>query len=67
MTYRYSSHAYYVSGKEHPLLDKNRVLENFRTEQEEKYRMFVEGAISHAERELQIQKEIGEDDKWLPW
>ena len=42
MTYPYSSYAYYVSGKEHPLLDKSRVLGNFRTEQEEKYRMFVE-------------------------
>ena len=42
VTYPYSSYAYYVSGKEHPLLDKSRVLGNFRTEQEEKYRMFVE-------------------------
>ena len=42
VTYPYSSYAYYVSGKENPLLDKSRVLGNFRTEQEEKYRMFVE-------------------------
>lgn len=67
MTYPFSSYKYYVSGKEHPLLDKSKVLENFSPEQEEKYRMFVEGAISHAERELQIQKEMGEDDEWLPW
>lgn len=31
------------------------------------HRMFVEGKISHAEQEMLIQKDIKEDDMWLPW
>jgi hypothetical protein len=29
--------------------------------------MFVEGKISHAEQEMLIQKDMKEDDMWLPW
>lgn len=29
--------------------------------------MFVEGKISHAEQEMLIQKDMKEDDQWLPW
>ena len=28
---------------------------------------FVEGKISHEEQEMLIQKDIKEDDMWLPW
>ena len=33
----------------------------------DQYRMFVEGKISHAEQEMLIQKDMGEDEMWLPW
>lgn len=49
------------------LVDTSRVLSSFRNNPEEQYRMFVEGKISHAEQELLIQKDMKEDDMWLPW
>ena len=49
------------------LVDTSRVLSCFRHNPREQYRMFVEGKISHAEQELLIQKEMKEDDMWLPW
>ena len=49
------------------LLSKDRLLGMFRNNPVEQYRMFVEGKISHAEQELLIQKDIKEDDMWLPW
>ena len=39
------------------IVDTTRVLEGFRNNSREQYRMFVEGKISHAEHELLIQKE----------
>jgi REP element-mobilizing transposase RayT len=66
LDYEYSSYASYVSGKiDH--LNKEKVLGYFNGNQEEEYRMFVEGAMSHAEQEALIQKDIGEDELWLPW
>ena len=44
-----------------------RVLSCFRNNPREQYRMFVEGKISHAEQELLIQKDMNEDEMWLPW
>lgn len=49
------------------LIDTLRVLDCFRNNPREHYRMFVEGKISHAEQELLIQKDMKEDDMWLPW
>lgn len=49
------------------LVDTSRVLGAFRTNPREQYRMFVEGKISHAEQELLIQKDMKEDEMWLPW
>ena len=43
------------------------ILNAFTENREEQYRMFVEGALSHEEQELLIQKDMGEDEKWLPW
>lgn len=67
LDYKYSSYESFVSDKENELLDRKDVLKYFKGNQEEQYRMFVEGAISHAERERMIQKDIGEDENWLPW
>ena len=47
-------------------VDKNKVLSAFTGTPDEKYRSFVEGKISHAEQELLIQKDMKEDDMWLP-
>ncbi len=44
-----------------------RVLSCFRNNPKEHYRMFVEGKISHAEQEMLIQKDMKEDEMWLPW
>lgn len=49
------------------LVTTDRVLGAFRHNSREQYRMFVEGRISHAEQELLIQKDMKEDDLWLPW
>ena len=49
------------------LVDTDRVLEAFKHNRREQYRMFVEGKMSHAEQELLIQKDMKEDEMWLPW
>ena len=49
------------------LVDTSRVLGGFHNNSREQYRMFVEGKISHAEQEMLIQKDMKEDDMWLPW
>ena len=49
------------------MIDTSRVLGCFHNNSREQYRMFVEGKISHAEQEKLIQKDMKEDDMWLPW
>ena len=49
------------------LVETKRVLDCFRNNPREQYRMFVEGKISHAEQEMLIQKDMKEDDMWIPW
>ncbi len=49
------------------LVETDKVLGTFRHTPREQYRMFVEGKISHAEQEMLIQKDMKEDDMWLPW
>ena len=53
----------YIAG----LIDTSRVFSCFSNNPKEQYRMFVEGKLSHAEQELLIQKDMKEDDMWLPW
>ncbi|MBR4345139.1 MAG: transposase [Lachnospiraceae bacterium] len=48
------------------LIDTSRVFSYFDTNPKEQYRMFVEGKISHEEQELLIQKDMKEDEMWLP-
>lgn len=72
LAYEYSSYRSYVdgSGKENeagPMLDTSRILRCFHGNSRERYRMFVEGKISHAEQEMLIRKDIHEDERWLPW
>ncbi|WP_029200377.1 REP-associated tyrosine transposase [Oribacterium sp. NK2B42] len=77
LDYEYSSYGLYVDGKHErkrktdvmidELVDTGRVLDCFRNNSREQYRMFVEGKISHAEQEMLIQKDMKEDDMWLPW
>ena len=56
-----------IAGLISELVDTDRVLGAFRNNSREQYRMFVEGKISHAEQEMLIQKDMNEDDLWLPW
>lgn len=82
LDYEYSSYGKYVnygseeqSGKERTrcrqliseLTDTSRVLGCFRNNNNEQYRMFVEGKISHVGQELLIQKDMNENEMWLPW
>ena len=71
LTYEYSSYKRYMSdaseNNSSDIIDTRRVFGNFRHNPQEQYRMFVEGKISHAEQELLIQKDMKEDDMWLPW
>ena len=78
LLYKYSSYFLFVSdgteiqlGKVRSMMaeivDTGRVLGAFRREPREQYRMFVEGKISHAEQEMLIMKDIGENELWLPW
>lgn len=77
ISYKYSSYRNYVSaeaetgkGKWENLLreltDTTRILSFFPDSPQEQYRKFVEGRISHEEQELQIRKDMKEDDMWLP-
>lgn len=78
LAYDYSSYRLFVNQKNNEtqrkldkyiedLVDTSRVLSGFRNNTKEQYRMFVEGKISHAEHEMLIQKDMKEDDMWLPW
>ena len=49
------------------LVETERVLKCFRNNPREQYRVFVEGKLSHSEQEMLIQKDMKEDDMWLPW
>ncbi len=48
------------------IVDTTRVLSYFNNNPNEQYRMFVETKISHEEQEMLIQKDMKEDDMWLP-
>lgn len=79
--YEYSSYQVYIRESEQNcshgngpdnvqtdnLVDTSRILQCFHHGSREQYRMFVEGKISHAEQEMLIQKDMKEDDLWLPW
>ena len=76
LDYEYSSYGKFVSNGSakkkstkliEELIETDRVLGVFHNNSSEQYRMFVEGKISHAEQEMLIQKDMKEDDMWLPW
>ena len=71
LDYKHSSYRIYMADDNKDgvsdLMEKERVLGAFRNNSREQYRMFVEGKISHAEQEMLIQKDMKEDDMWLPW
>lgn len=79
LDYTYSSYGYYVSDAYDNLRTRNfagiagmvnreKTYSCFRgLTPSEEYRRFVEGNNSHKEQELLIQKEMREDDNWLPW
>jgi len=81
LAYEFSSYGVFVNGEgisgNHKktkiielideLTETSRVLSCFQHSPREQYRMFVEGKISHAEQELLIQKDMKEDELWLPW
>ena len=66
LSYEYSSYRFYVTDETWTELTTDRVFGSFGKNERENYRMFVEGRLSHREQELLIQKDIGEDEMWLP-
>lgn len=49
------------------LVETSRILSYFPYNPQQQYKMFVEGNSSHAEHEVMIQKDMKEDEMWLPW
>ena len=73
--YEYSSYGLYIheaaeyggiSGLLSNLVDTSQLLSCFQDNPKEQYRKFVEDKISHTAHEILIQKDIKEDDMWLP-
>ncbi len=62
--------AQYIKSKVGSLMwkyvENEKVLSIFGNDSKEQYRMFVESRISHVEQEMQIRKEMKEDEYWLP-
>ena len=81
LDYEYSSYGKFLDSREgrcekkrsrctemiYELTETSRILGCFRNNPQEQYRMFVEGKISHAEQEMLISREMGENELWLPW
>lgn len=72
LDYDYSSYGMFVEGKVglqgiiSEIVTTDRILEYFDQGDWKEYRMFVEGKNSHEEQEMLIQKDMKEDDMWLP-
>lgn len=72
LDYDYSSYGMFVEGKAglqgiiSEIVTTDRILEYFDQGDWKEYRMFVEGKNSHEEQELLIQKDMKENDMWLP-
>ena len=70
--YKYSSYADFLwaDGKKRTavshLVDTSLVLSCFWGDSRKQYRLFVEDNRSHVEEEKQIQKDMKEDDFWMP-
>ena len=72
LDYDYSSYGMFVEGKAvlqgiiSEIVTTDRILEYFDQGDWKEYRMFVEGKNSHEEQEMLIQKDMKENDMWLP-
>ena len=77
LDYEYSSYPLFVSDNSRykaskiasliaDLIDTSRAFAFFSENPKEQYRMFVESKMSHEEQELLIQKDMKEDEMWLP-
>ncbi len=69
LLYNYSSYQNYTGETDRLFyagVDTGKILEAFLNNSRERYRNFVEGRISHTEQELLIQKDIKENELWLP-
>lgn len=67
LNYEHSSYGVYIGRRESQIVNPDDILNLWKSNQQEQYRLFVEGKMSHAEQELKIQQDIGEDENWLPW
>ena len=70
LEYEYSSYGAYMSddfeGTNDGLIQISQVFSAFDQNPREQYRIFVEEKRSHEEHEALIQKDMNEDDMWLP-
>lgn len=65
--YKWSSYQTFLGMADDRITDTEKTLAYFKHQSRLKYREFVEDKVSYIAYESQIQKEIKEDDLWLPW
>ena len=67
LDYPYSSSSHFVGNQQISFLNSDPIWKQFLYQPQEQYRRFVESEDLHREREVVSQKEMGENDQWLPW
>lgn len=65
--YEFGSYKTYLGQADIPLVNSDAVLNTFLRDPVAQYQKFVEDKIPHDEIECQIQKDMKEDERWLPW
>lgn len=65
--YEHSSYGAYLGQKDDPMVMTDSIQSLFLRDPVEQYRRFVEDAVPHTEMECQIQNDMKEDERWLPW
>lgn len=65
--YKWSSYQTILGMSDDKLTETEKTLAYFKDRERIRYQEFVEDQMSHLAYESQIQKEMKEDDLWLPW
>lgn len=66
--YKWSSYKTILAMEDQRIVEREKILSYFKKPREQEYQRFVEDiSINMRQQELEIQKQMGEDDLWLPW
>lgn len=66
--YKWSSYKTILGMEDQRIVEREKILSYFKKPRELEYQRFVEDvSINFKQQELEIQKQMGEDDLWLPW